>query len=75
MKVRTAVDGVEALDSITSGAPDFVISDLAMRDMDGWELGRRLRMDYRLKNHLCFRGGPNMLLSGKTGTQDCLLQY
>lgn len=50
LKVRTAVDGIEALDSITSGAPDFVISDIAMPDMDGWELGSRLKTDYRLRS-------------------------
>ncbi len=36
--VITATDGREALDLIKQECPNFVISDLSMPGMDGWEL-------------------------------------
>jgi two-component system KDP operon response regulator KdpE len=41
--VRAASDGVAGFDSFSSWQPDLVITDLAMPDMDGLELCRRLR--------------------------------
>jgi two-component system, cell cycle response regulator len=41
--VQTAADGLEALQSIERGCPDFLIADWDMPHLDGMELCRRLR--------------------------------
>ena len=42
-EVRTAADGVSALETFGDWHPDLVVTDLAMPGMDGLELCRRLR--------------------------------
>ena len=42
-EVRTAVDGVSALESFKDSHPDLVITDLQMPEMSGLELCRELR--------------------------------
>lgn len=59
MKVRTASDGLEALEAIRENPPDLIITDILMPGIDGWELCNRLRRDYGLR-HL-----PVILLSWK----------
>ena len=44
-EVRTAYDAATALGLIQAERPDLVISDLAMPNMNGYELARRLRED------------------------------
>ncbi|MEL7140544.1 MAG: response regulator, partial [Pseudomonadota bacterium] len=41
--VETAADGAEALGMIEAGAPDLVVLDINMPEMDGLELCRQLR--------------------------------
>lgn len=41
--VRVAADGVSALETFSDWHPDLVVSDLAMPNMDGLDLCRRLR--------------------------------
>jgi len=41
--VQIAASAAAALDQITSFAPDFVISDIAMPGMSGYDLARRIR--------------------------------
>ncbi len=43
--VRTATNGRQALELIRQLKPNFVISDLSMPQMDGWELLRELKDD------------------------------
>jgi CheY-like chemotaxis protein len=59
VRVRLAIDGQEALDAVRREPPDFIISDILMPGMDGWELCNRLRADYALR-HV-----PVILLSWK----------
>lgn len=42
-EVRAAADGLTAFETFTDWQPDLVITDLAMPNMDGFELCRRLR--------------------------------
>jgi class 3 adenylate cyclase len=44
-EVLTALDGESALQQVRQGAPDLVVSDILMPQMDGYELCRRLRSD------------------------------
>jgi chemosensory pili system protein ChpA (sensor histidine kinase/response regulator) len=41
-RVRTAADGVEALERMAIERPQLMLFDLSMPTMDGWELRRRM---------------------------------
>ena len=43
--VDTAADGREALAKVSSSRPDLIVLDVAMPDMDGFEVVQRLRRD------------------------------
>jgi CheY-like chemotaxis protein len=45
----TANDGVEALARACALGPDVIVLDLALPDLDGWELARRFRADPRTR--------------------------
>jgi CheY-like chemotaxis protein len=51
-RVLTARDGFSALEIARAELPDVVISDIAMADMDGYELARRLRQQPGLERTL-----------------------
>jgi|GEM_PF-1153885 len=56
--VYPAMDGKEGLAVITDTSPDFVISDLSMPSMDGWELIHKLKLnlgDARNSDHRAHR--------------------
>ena len=60
--VTTAVDGVEALQKLSSAVYDIVVSDVEMPRMDGFALTRRIRETYgRL---------PVVLVTGLAGPED-----
>ncbi|MGH7264797.1 MAG: response regulator [Candidatus Rokuibacteriota bacterium] len=42
-----AVDGVDALDHLSRGLPDLILSDLRMPRLDGLQLAARIRQDVR----------------------------
>jgi len=42
-RVQTARDGVDALTKVNAERPDFVLTDLMMPRLNGWELSDRLR--------------------------------
>src|SRR5579872_2603863 len=41
--VRTASDGRSAIDAVTRWAPDVIVMDLAMPNVDGWTASKRLK--------------------------------
>jgi CheY-like chemotaxis protein len=43
LAIREAATGQEALDCIIRDLPDVVLLDLKLRDVDGWEIARRIR--------------------------------
>jgi CheY-like chemotaxis protein len=51
-EVRTAYDGLDALDLARAQPPDVVLLDIGMPGMDGLEVVRRLRQDLGLKQAL-----------------------
>ncbi len=44
-EVVEATDGVQALSRVRAERPDWIIMDLALPNMDGWEATRRLKAD------------------------------
>ena len=44
-KVSTAGNGVEGLELLKTLQPSFILMDLSMPEMDGWEMFRRVRND------------------------------
>jgi two-component system CheB/CheR fusion protein len=52
-EVRQAHNGNNALEAADGFVPDVVLLDIAMPDMDGWEVVRRLRAQPELRETLC----------------------
>ena len=49
-QVVGALGGKEGIETIRREKPDLVLLDLMMPDVDGWEVYRQVRADYRLKD-------------------------
>jgi DNA-binding response OmpR family regulator len=60
-EVRTAADGVEALDAAAKFIPDLVVLDLGLPRLDGIEVCRQLRSDGDV---------PILILTARTETED-----
>ena len=60
-EVRTAADGIEALDQATAFVPDLVVLDLGLPRLDGTEVCRRLREDGDV---------PILMLTARAETDD-----
>jgi two-component system response regulator MprA len=60
-EVRTAIDGIEALDAALEFVPDLVVLDLGLPGLDGLEVCRRLRSDGDV---------PILILTARTETDD-----
>ena len=43
IKVKTAEDGLQALEVLKSFNPSFIVTDLSMPGMDGWQLRMKVR--------------------------------
>jgi signal transduction histidine kinase len=60
IRVELAESGHEAVEKMRSGAFDFVFTDLAMPEMDGWETARLIRKDWPDVRIVLVTGyGPN----------------
>ena len=44
-RIRTAANGIEALQKVAEEKPDLILLDILMPQMDGFEVLRRLRSD------------------------------
>src|SRR5687767_15615564 len=49
-RVHASAGGVDALAFAKSSAPDLVVLDLGLPDVDGWEVARRLKHDADTKD-------------------------
>ena len=65
-KVETCSNGKEAYDSILRDAPNLVISDVMMPEMDGLTLCRKIKQNTNV-NHV-----PVILLTAKSKPEDTL---
>ncbi|HEY8824159.1 MAG TPA: response regulator [Candidatus Limnocylindria bacterium] len=68
-EVTVANDGWEALKAVRTKAPDLVITDVNMPNMNGLELTRRLRADHRTARI------PVIMLSARKQADDVLTGY
>jgi pilus assembly protein CpaE len=68
-EVTVARDGWEALKAIRAKAPDLVITDVNMPNMNGLELTRRMRADHRTARI------PVIMLSARKQADDVLTGY
>jgi pilus assembly protein CpaE len=68
-EVSVATDGWEALKAIRAKAPDLVITDVNMPNMNGYELTRRMRADHRTARI------PVVMLSARKQADDVLTGY
>jgi pilus assembly protein CpaE len=68
-EVTVANDGWEALKAVRAKAPDLVITDVNMPNMNGLELTRRLRADHRTARI------PVVMLSARKQADDVLTGY
>lgn len=68
-RVTLATDGYEALLAIKREAPDLVITDVNMPNMNGLELTRRLRSEHRTARV------PIIMLSARKAADDVLTGY
>jgi pilus assembly protein CpaE len=68
-EVTVANDGLEALKAIRAKAPDLVITDVNMPNMNGFELTRRMRSDHRTARI------PVIMLSARKQADDVLTGY
>jgi len=68
-EVTVANDGWEALKAIRAKAPDLVITDVNMPNMNGLELTRRMRADHRTARI------PVIMLSARKQADDVLTGY
>jgi CheY-like chemotaxis protein len=48
-KVAMAVDGKQGLEMADTAAPDLILLDLSLPEMDGWEVLRQLKQDAKTK--------------------------
>lgn len=61
--VTSAVNGRDALEKCATAAPDLILSDTKMPEMDGFDLCRRLKQDER------FKGIPFIFLTGQKSVE------
>jgi two-component system OmpR family response regulator len=64
-EVERASSGREALDAVTRRAPDLIVLDVMLPDLDGFEVARRLRRDEGASTRV-----PVIFLTARDTTQD-----
>jgi len=61
MEVRTAKDGVDAMEILQEYRPDVMLLDIEMPRMDGFEVATQMRHDSKLKDV------PIIMITSRTG--------
>ncbi len=49
-ELAEAVNGREGLEMAAAESPDFILLDISLPEMDGWEVSAKLKEDDQLKN-------------------------
>ena len=49
-EVTTAVNGIEGIQAAQTQHPDLILLDLALPEMDGWEVAKKLKADPTTNN-------------------------
>lgn len=65
--VKGAISGMEGLKMIREHAPDLILLDLMMPEMDGWEVYQRIKADEKMK------GTPVIVVTAKAQSIDRVL--
>jgi CheY-like chemotaxis protein len=64
-RVTTAADGRQALEAVAGECPDVVLTDIRMPDIDGWELRRRLLVEYPALPVIGMSSNPDVILEAR----------
>jgi DNA-binding response OmpR family regulator len=75
-EVLRAEDGAQALEQVKVGAPDLVLLDIMLPEIDGWEVCRRIRSDSELPIiMLSARGDPvDRVIGLELGADDYMIK-
>lgn len=65
--VKGAISGMEGLKMIREHAPDLILLDLMMPEMDGWEVYQQIKADEKMK------GTPVIVVTAKAQSIDRVL--
>jgi DNA-binding response OmpR family regulator len=73
-RVRSATDGLEALQAASTVPPDLVLLDVKLREENGWDVFRRLTRKWPLLPVVIITARPNQLFTALAAGVGALLE-